>query len=186
MTLTRLAATVIATCFTASAFAGSTFTATLSGAQEVPVRVTPATGSGTVDLTGNLLTVSLSFSGLTTPNGAAHIHCCSAVGVNAAVAIDFVDAGGFPVGTTSGTYSKVFDLGLISTYTTGFVTANGGTLASARAAFITGLFGGRTYFNIHTTQFPGGEIRGQIPEPATVALLGLGLAGLGIARRRKA
>lgn len=44
------------------------------------------------------------------------------------------------------------------------------------------------YFNIHTAAFPSGEIRGQIaavvPEPATMAVVGLGL--LGIARRRKA
>lgn len=44
------------------------------------------------------------------------------------------------------------------------------------------------YFNIHTAAFPGGEIRGQIasvvPEPATMAVVGLGL--LGMIRRRKA
>lgn len=43
------------------------------------------------------------------------------------------------------------------------------------------------YFNIHTALYPSGEIRGQImpvPEPASMAALGLGAAAL-LRRRRK-
>jgi hypothetical protein len=52
------------------------------------------------------------------------------------------------------------------------------------------LFAGRSYINLHTDLYGGGEIRGQInaiPEPSTYALMlaGLGLVGLGAARRRK-
>ena len=39
------------------------------------------------------------------------------------------------------------------------------------------------YVNVHTPDHPGGAIRGQIPTPSTIALLGL--AGAAAARRRR-
>jgi hypothetical protein len=151
--------------------AATIYTTILAGANEVPPSGSPATGSSTVTLNGNTLTVSETFSGLIGgPAAAAHIHCCVPIGTNAGVAVPFV---GFPA-ATSGTYNQSFDLTLLATYTGSFVTASGGTAALAEAAFIAGLSNGQTYANIHDAQFPGGEIRGQlaaVPEPATGLLL---------------
>jgi hypothetical protein len=48
----------------------------------------------------------------------------------------------------------------LSSYNPAFVSANGGTAASAEAALFAGIMAGHAYLNIHTTTFPGGEIEG--------------------------
>lgn len=59
----------------------------------------------------------------------------------------------------------------------------------------TALLDGSTYLNLHTSSFPSGELRGdvpgllppdQVPEPATLGLLGLGVAGLLVQGTRRA
>ena len=151
-----------------------TFTATLKGSSETPPNTSPGTGSALVTLNGNILTVIESFSGLTAPASAAHIHCCQPPGTAAPVVIPFA---GFP-NATSGTFSGTFDLST-------FVFSGGATEAS----FLAGLESGLAYVNIHDVNFPGGEIRGQLtqvtPEPASLWLLGSGvLAACGMMRRR--
>ena len=166
------------------------FTATLTGSQEVPPTGSAGTGTALVTLNTatNLLTVNVSFAGLGSPTVASHIHCCAPLGTNAMVATAVPTFPGFPLGVTTGTYLMTFDLTNVSTYNPAFITAHGGTVAGAQAAFIAGLIAGQTYLNIHTSQFPGGEIRGQlqaVPEPASLVLLTTGVLGAALRRRRK-
>ena len=62
-----------------------------------------------------------------------------------------------------------------------------GSLANAEANFIAALTSGRTYLNVHTATFPGGEIRGfvTVPEPMTSGLVIFGLAAAAFVKRRR-
>ncbi|MCL7420512.1 MAG: CHRD domain-containing protein [Methylobacter sp.] len=171
------------------------FNADLDGPSEFPVNNSPGTGFSSVDFDtiANTLRVQIEFADLLGTTVAAHIHCCVsqfAQPSTAGVATAVPSFPGFPSGVTAGTYDEVFDLTLASSFNPAFITANGGTVAGAAAALTEGMLAGESYVNIHTTEFPAGEIRGflqveQVPEPELAGLLGLGLGSLLVLRRRK-
>jgi hypothetical protein len=169
-----------------------TYIANLDGPSESPANASPGTGFAEVifDSIAHTLYVNVTFSGLLGITTAAHIHAATAspgTG-NAGVATQLPFFTGFPTGVTSGTYSSLFDLTLASSWNAAFIAANGGTPGSAEAALDAALAADKAYFNIHTTMFGGGEIRGflvPIPLPATLLLFGTGLAGLAVPRVRR-
>jgi hypothetical protein len=171
--------------FSATAAGAATYSATFSGAAENPPNASTATGFGSLRTIGTSIFVNISYSGLGSGLADGHIHCCAAPTGNAGVAIGF---GGLAIGSTSGTITRLIDLTQASAFRPAFITASGGTVDLARARLFSQLDLGRVYFNLHTTGFPGGEIRGNlslVPEPASWAMLviGFGLVGSTVRRR---
>jgi CHRD domain-containing protein len=158
-----------------------TFGGVLSGANEAPVVNSPGAGTAVVvlDPTAQTIQIIAAFFGLTTPDTAAHIHCCGPLGTNVGVATTVPAFAGFPLGVTQGTYlSPSFNLGDLTFYNPAFVMLQGG-LSQAEAALIAGIENGQTYFNIHTSVNPGGEIRSQLL-PLGVSAVPGPIAGAGV------
>lgn len=178
-------------CASAAQAAITIYTATLSGPNESPPNASPGTGTATVtvDTTANTMRVQVNFSGLSANTTASHIHAATVVPFTgtAGVATTTPTFPNFPLGVTSGTYDNLFDLLLATSYNPAYVTANGGTPAGAESALLSALGAGKAYLNIHTSAFPGGEIRGflvAVPEPASWAMMLLGFGAMGLALRR--
>lgn len=188
--ITRLIVALAATAFSLPASAATIAFFTTLG-PEVPGAT--GTGSARVVFDDIALTmfVEADFEGLSGPTTVAHIHCCTEAPGAGTIGVATYPGTfpGFPVGVSAGSYSDTFDMSIAASYTAGFITTfGGGTVPGAFAALIAGLEAGRGYFNVHSTAFPGGEIRGflaRVPEPGTLFLLGIGLVILVIVTRRR-
>jgi hypothetical protein len=133
------------------------FSARLSGAEEVPPINTAGTGNFEMTIQPGTITFSLTFSNLTSPLGVAHLHFAPSK-VNGGVMIFLCGGGGQPdcPATTEGTIT-----GTITAANVTGPAAQGiepGDLDSALEAVRNGL----SYANLHTANFGGGEIRGQV------------------------
>lgn len=164
-----------------------TYSATLDGPSEPTP--SPGTGIAIVDYDDVLhtLRVQVTFSDLLGTVTASHIHGPTLVPLSgtAGVATMTPTFVGFPSGVTAGTYDHTFDLTLASSYNGSFVLANGGTPAGAESALASALSAGKTYLNIHTSTYGGGEIRGfLVPEPGTMVIAAFGVTVL-LARCRR-
>jgi hypothetical protein len=112
------------------------FKADLSSASEVPPVTSAGKGTATasLDTATKMLTWSVTYSGLSGPATAGHIHGPAAPGANAGVLLPFSGNLASPIKGSA-------------------------TLTDAQ---ISDLEAGRTYMNLHTADNKGGEIRGQL------------------------
>lgn len=114
------------------------FTAYLEGRQEVPPVTTSARGYARIRVNPDTLeyTYRIVYNNLSSAWTGTHIHAPAAIGATAGVVVNFPGGSG-----TSG------------------VLTGGGTLTAAQLAQLRAHQG---YINVHSTNFPNGEIRGQI------------------------
>jgi CHRD domain-containing protein len=155
---TTIACLVIGSARIAGADSDTSLRARLTGFQQAPAILSNGTGVFTASVSSSSLTYSLTFSNLSSSAAAAHIHFGQR-GLNGAVVVFFCGGGGKPAcpaggGTVTGTVTAADVLG---------VPAQGVT-AGSFADLLRILRSGDAYVNVHTTNFPGGEIRGQISQ----------------------
>ena len=131
---------------------GTIFYANLTGAQVVPPRNSPATGTATVLLSPDETSaiVSLNFSGLTSAQTSAHIHSPAAPGSNAPALF------GLPSGQVSD-----FRISLTPTQAQD-------------------LKNGLWFVDVHTANFQNGEIRGQFGVSATASTVQFAATQIGV------
>ncbi len=169
----------------------------LSGATEGTPNSSAGTGTAIVDLDMDLITmmVHVEYSGLSGTVTDAHIYCCNSVAGTGTSGVSN-PLPGFHTGVTSGTYDVLVDLTEAPAYESTFITTEGGMVSDALDGMFFGMLDGKSYLELKTSAFPGGEIRGfliggfipesgsETPEPTTLVLTTGTLAAGWLLRRR--
>lgn len=129
----------------------------MSGSQEFPANGSPGTGSAVIkyNKTTKMLEYTVTFNNLTGAPAMGHIHASAPRGENAGVLIPF----------------------------SGLPKANSGVITGSKKIDVDkeqDLMNGLFYINLHTAEYPGGEIRGQIEfynQSFIVSKKGIALSG---------
>ena len=174
------------------------YRATLTGPSESPPNDSYAYGflEITVDKVAQTMALRVNYEDLSSPVTAVHLHCCTAqplIGVAPPsnplpLMADSPDPAS-PVENRQWYFASL-NLNEASSYTPAFVDANGGSAIAARDSLLVGMATNRSYFNVHTANYPEGEMRGfivmkMVPEPSAWLMLLVGLGGVGwLAHRR--
>ncbi len=137
------------------------FQADLSGANEVPARETGANGVCGFVVTGNRVDFSITTRGLSSGVVGAHIHLAP-TGANGPVRVPFINPN--LAGTNTQTPFAAPDGGILMENSFGASDVTGGLTLDD---ILNAMRNGGAYCNIHTSNFPGGEIRGQIRAVST-------------------
>jgi hypothetical protein len=160
MKKTRLITLLVLTALLATAgvalAAGGNYRAHLSGANEVPAAMTSAQGQAIFQLNraGDELSYRLIASNIENVT-MAHIHLAPA-GSNGPV-VAWLYPSGPPAQLIPGRHNGVLATGVIRAENLVGLLAG-----QSLSALVAEIEAGNAYVNVHTSQYPGGEIRGQI------------------------
>lgn len=156
MVVTLAAALILALgAFAVYADSGTNFVAHLQGDNEVPVNDSLAQGQAVVNFNANSVDYRLNVANIENVT-MAHIHVAAAPGASGPPAVWLYPAAP-PPSLISGRSDGTLMAGTFTT--TNFVGPLAGkSLEDLKTAIVEG----RAYVNVHTSAYPGGEIRGDL------------------------